>query len=93
MMRHKIFALVLAALLAGSATVSLGATDLAALEKFASIHERYQSCNIEMVEVTGGQFWAPYDGPPKEMYRQRPPEDLSDKRRRALARQLGPACK
>jgi heparanase 1 len=26
----------------------------------ATVEERFQSFNIEMVEVTGGRFWAPY---------------------------------
>ena len=25
-----------------------------------TVDERYQSYNIEMLEVTGGRFWAPY---------------------------------
>ncbi|MGA3263186.1 MAG: hypothetical protein ABSC47_03980 [Terracidiphilus sp.] len=29
----------------------------------ATIDERFQSYNIEMVEVTGGRFWKPYDTP------------------------------
>jgi hypothetical protein len=91
MTNRKLFFLALAALLASSATASPGATDLAALQKIATVDERFQSYNIEMVEVTGGQFWAPYDGPANEMYRQRPPEDLSEMRLRALARQIGPA--
>jgi len=44
-----------------------------------------------MVEVTGGRFWAPYGGPADEMFRQRPPLDLTDKRLIALAKNLGPA--
>lgn len=35
--------------------------ELSDLEKIATVDERYQSFNIEMVEVTGGRFWAPYD--------------------------------
>ena len=53
--------------------------------------ERYQSYNVEMVEVTGGRFWAPYGGPADEMYRQRPPIDLADRRLRALAQHPSPA--
>jgi hypothetical protein len=83
--------LALAALLAGCATVPREATGLAALARIASVDERFQSYNVEMVEVTGGRFWAPYGGPPGEVYRQRPPESLSDQRLRALARHLGPA--
>lgn len=38
--------------------------NLSALPKVAEVDNRFQSYNIEMVEVTGGQFWAPYGGPP-----------------------------
>jgi hypothetical protein len=61
------------------------------LARIATVDERFQGYNIEMVEVTGGRFWAPYGGPAQEMFRQRPPLDLTDKRLIALARNLGPA--
>ena len=32
----------------------------AKMPRVATIDERFQSYNIEMVEVTGGRFWAPY---------------------------------
>ena len=59
---------------------------LSSLAKLGTVDERFQSYNIEMVEVTGGRFWAPYGGPADERYRQRPPIDLSDPRLIALAR-------
>jgi hypothetical protein len=31
------------------------------MTRVGSIEERYQSYNIEMLEVTGGMFWKPYD--------------------------------
>ena len=34
---------------------------LSGLAKITSVDQRYQSFNIEMVEITGGRFWAPYD--------------------------------
>lgn len=37
------------------------AVDLSSLTAIATVDERYQSFNVEMVEVTGGRFWAPYD--------------------------------
>lgn len=55
----------------------------------ATVDERYQSYNIEMVEVTGGQFWQPYDAGPGKVIR--PPIDLASERLRNLARGLGPA--
>jgi heparanase 1 len=65
--------------------------DLRALKKIAEVDNRFQSYNIEMVEVTGGKFWAPYGGPPGEVYRQRPPIDLANPRLRQLAQLLAPA--
>lgn len=61
------------------------------LAKLATIDARYQGYNIEMVEVTGGCFWAPYGGPASERYRQRPPIDLADPKLVALAKALGPS--
>ena len=72
----------------------------------ATIDARYQSYNIEMLEVTGGRFWAPYKaqaaappdthqatpgGMPASLYRYRSPIDLSNPRLRKLAAALGPA--
>lgn len=55
----------------------------------ATVDERFQSYNIEMVEVTGGEFWRPYDAGDGKVAR--PPIDLSSERLRNLARALGPA--
>jgi len=33
---------------------------LANMTRVGSVDERYQSYNIEMLEVTGGMFWKPY---------------------------------
>lgn len=43
-------------------TCAQSAVDLAPAQmpRVATVDERYQSYNIEMVEVTGGRFWAPY---------------------------------
>lgn len=54
----------------------------------AELDPRYQSYNIEMVEVTGGEFWKPYDSGPGKVVR--PPLDLSSVRLRNLAKGLGP---
>lgn len=78
-----------------------------AMPRVGTVDERFQSYNIEMVEITGGRFWAPYKSgstatpaaPPKaappgmdpSMYRYRPPVDLSNARLRKLAAALGPA--
>ncbi len=63
---------------------------LGSLAKIGTVDGRYQSYNVEMVEVTGGRFWAPFGGPKGELYRMRPPLDLSAARIRALAKPLGP---
>lgn len=64
---------------------------LASLARLGTVDERFQSYNVEMVEITGGRFWAPYGGPKGEMYRMRQPVNLADPRLVAMARQLGPA--
>lgn len=64
---------------------------LSSLPKVAQVDERFQSYNVEMVEITGGRFWAPYGGAKGEMYRMRPPTNLADPRLVAMARLLGPA--
>ena len=64
---------------------------LSSLAKLGTVDERYQAYNVEMVEVTGGRFWAPYGGPANERYRQRPPIDLTDPKLVALAKGLGPS--
>lgn len=85
--------LVAATMLIGAAPAphTGGHLHLSTLAKRAEIDERFQSYNVEMVEVTGGQFWAPYGGPQGERYRQRPPLDLTNPRLIAFARNLGPA--
>ena len=70
-----------------------------------TVDVRYQSYNIEMLEVTGGRFWAPYktkgtapadtsqttpEGMPASLYRYRAPIDLANLRLRKLAAALGP---
>jgi heparanase len=64
---------------------------LSTLTKLGTVDERFQAYNIEMVEVTGGRFWAPYGGLAGERYRQRPPIDLSNPKLIALAKHLGPS--
>ena len=77
---------------------------LSGLKPIAKIDERYQSFNVEMVEVVGGNFWIPYDkmdttkpitgnvvvGETKSLYRALPPINLYEKRLRMLAAALGP---
>lgn len=44
---------------------------LGGLRVLGTVEERFQSYNIEMVEVIGGRFWRPYTAPPERT----PPED------------------
>ena len=39
---------------------SLGRIDVASMPLVGTVDERFQSYNIEMVEVIGGRFWKPY---------------------------------
>lgn len=78
----------------------------AVMPMVGEVHERYQSYNVEMLEVTGGKFWRPYGtaiealvrhpgetpaGMAAELYAYRPALDLGNPRLRALAAALGPA--
>lgn len=73
-----------------------------ALSRIGTVDARYQSYNVEMIEVTGGAFWRPYDAPAvapngptpagrdPTNYAIRAPKDLSNPRLRMLAAALGP---
>lgn len=62
------------------------------MPRLAEVDQRFQSYNVEMVEVTGGRFWKPYGAPPdRELYAERRPIDLANARLRKLAAALGPA--
>ena len=77
------------------------------MARVGAVDERFQSYNIEAVEVTGGRFWKPYDstrnpsaeqptqgtpvGMDPSLYEYRAPIDLSNVRLRKLAAALGPA--
>ncbi|WP_245321078.1 hypothetical protein [Bradyrhizobium sp. NAS96.2] len=69
--------------------------DVASMPRVATIDPRFQSYNIEMVEVTGGRFWKPYAAAAAdaktERFAPRPPIDLRDGRLRKLAAALAPA--
>jgi hypothetical protein len=65
------------------------------MARIGTVDERFQSYNVEMVEVTGGRFWRPY-GPntsdaDSDLYAWRPPIDLTNPRLRMLAAALAPA--
>lgn len=44
----------------------------ATMSRIGTIDERYQSYNVEMIEVTGGKFWKPY-GPELDVALKQPP--------------------
>ena len=78
-------------LLGCATTMATPQSDLSTLSKIGEVDTRYQSYNVEMVEVTGGRFWAPIGGPAGERYRMRAPLNLANPKLRALASHLGPA--
>src|SRR3974390_3151213 len=41
-------------------TSRTGSLDPATLPRLGTVDERFQSYNVEMIEVTGGRFWKPY---------------------------------
>ena len=44
-----------------AATPTFGqSVDPGAMPRVGAVDERYQSYNVEMLEVTGGKFWRPY---------------------------------
>ncbi|WP_246801508.1 hypothetical protein [Bradyrhizobium genosp. L] len=63
------------------------------MPRVATIDPRFQSYNIEMVEVTGGRFWKPYAATDTkaDRFAMRAPIDLGDGRLRKLAAALAPA--
>lgn len=83
------------------------AIDPSRMPRIGTVDERFQSYNVEMVEVTGGRFWAPYKkkgdepkpaagassipGLDPSLFRMREPVDLRNARLRKLAAALGPA--
>ena len=78
---------------------------LSSLPRIDTVDPRFQSYNIEMIEITGGRFWKPYRSQPdalappprpgsgmaSNLYQYRSPIDLSDMRLRKLAAALAPA--
>jgi hypothetical protein len=86
----------LLAVLACSAALADGPSiDPTNMTRVGTLDERFQSYNIEMVEVTGGRFWKPFGLEPPtagtDLYAYRPPIDLNNIKLRKLAAALGPA--
>jgi hypothetical protein len=79
--------------------------NLKEMKFLGSVDERYQSYNVEMAEVVGGEFWRPYktmDSLPSstssfdfskrnQMFRKLPPINLTERRLMNLAKALAPA--
>src|SRR5258708_29973940 len=71
----------------------------ATMARIGTVDERFQSYNVEMVEVTGGRFWKPYGSNTSDvysdvysdLYAHRAPIDLTNVRLRRLAAPLAPA--
>ena len=78
----------------------------ATMPRVATVDQRYQSYNVEMAEVIGGNFWKPYEpqrngipsggaglqaGQDPRIFEPRPPIDLTNARLRKLTAALGPA--
>jgi len=94
-----------AASLAVSAVAQSAKIVPASMPKIGVVDERFQSYNVEMVEVTGGRFWKPYAakadaaqpaangiaGLDPNLFQYRKPIDLSNARLRKLAAALSPA--
>ena len=73
--------------------------DFSNIEKIAEVDERYQSVNVEMCEVVGGDFWVPYSQIDTAKVRALgfaglkqsiPSINLYDEKLRTLAQGLGP---
>src|ERR1700682_655454 len=54
------------------------------MPRIGTVDERFQSYNIEMIEVTGGRFWKPYGSRTSDrhsdLYEYRTPIDLTNPR-------------
>jgi len=91
--------------MAGQTATNSIKIDPAKMPRIARVDPRFQSYNVEMVEVTGGRFWKPYASTatahdeggnqpaamPASLYEYRKPIDLSNSRLRRLAAALAPA--
>lgn len=84
-----------------SSTDDASGLNLSKMKVIGEVDERYQSFNVEMCEVVGGDFWIPYDIMDSVMANSKkngfsalkwqiPPIDLYEKKIRMLASALGP---
>ena len=49
----------------------------ASMPRIGTVDERYQSYNVEMLEVTGGRFWRPYSAQLEAALRQPAPANAA----------------
>lgn len=101
--RQLLLVCMMSALLLASAQADGPEITPANMPRIGTIDQRFQSYNVEMVEVTGGNFWKPYGQKPldrlenrpartaSDLYAYRPPIDLTNARLRRLAAALAPA--
>jgi heparanase len=93
--------------IAGWSAAGVPSVTPSSMPRIGAVSERFQSYNIEMVEITGGRFWKPYRANPDDepahagadtpkginagLFQYRRPIDLTGARLRMLAAALGPA--
>lgn len=94
------FAIIAKTGMAQEAAASSPVLNLSTLQKIAQVDERFQSFNVEMCEVVGGDFWVPYHLLDRARVQNEgfaalkhgiKPIDLYQEKLRMLASALGPA--
>src|SRR5258707_2332020 len=103
--RHAAYAGLFASALS-VATAEVPSVTPSSMPRIGTVDERFQSYNIEMVEITGGRFWKPYRSLPaapsapsadtprdqdSNLFQYRSPIDLTAIRLLKLAAALWPA--
>lgn len=63
--------------LATQLMAQVASLDPAKMPAIGTVDERFQSYNIEMVEVIGGRFWKPYGSTTNKVKRRSPPRKVS----------------
>ena len=85
MMRHRLSrpratlaAIGVAMIFATAAAAQSASVAPATMHRIGTVDERYQSYNVEMIEVTGGRFWRPYSPGLDAAHLQPPPAPSDD---------------
>ena len=93
--RDRLVPLLLIAIVSPAAFAQEVSVTPATMARVGTVDERFQSYNVEMIEVTGGRFWKPYESETShehsDLYAYRGPIDLTNRRLRRLAAALAPA--